>query len=225
MGREIMSKNKIIVVEDEEAIAKMIAMNLRVANYEPALFYDGMAAAESLKENHEYDLALLDVMLPGMDGFALLEVMKEYGIPVIFLTAKDDLSSKIQGLKGGAEDYVVKPFEILELLVRMEKVLERTNRLSSIIKVLNLEINFGEHTVRQDGKEVPLKPMEFELLAVLAKNKNIAISRENLLSMVWGVDYAGETRTVDVHIGQLRKKLNLGNHIKTVSKMGYRLEE
>ncbi len=220
-----MSKNKIIVVEDEEAIAKMIAMNLRVANYEPVLFYDGLAAAEALKENHEYDLALLDVMLPGMDGFALLEVMKQYGIPVIFLTAKDDLGSKIQGLKGGAEDYVVKPFEILELLVRMEKVLERTNRLSSVIKVLNMEINFEEHTVRQDGKEVLLKPMEFELLAVLAKNKNIAISRENLLSMVWGVDYAGETRTVDVHIGQLRKKLNLGNHIKTVSKMGYRLEE
>lgn len=220
-----MAKNKIIVVEDEEAIAKMIAMNLRVANYEAAVFYDGAEAAQSLKENHEYDLALLDVMLPGMDGFSLLEVMKEYKIPVIFLTAKEDLDSKIAGLKGGAEDYIVKPFEVLELLVRMEKVLERTNRLESRLKVLDMEINFEEHTVRQNGREILLKPMEFELLCVLAKNKNIAISRENLLSMVWGIDYMGETRTVDVHIGQLRKKLNLGEHIKTVSKMGYRLEE
>lgn len=224
-GVVIMSKNKIIVVEDEEAIAKMIAMNLRVANYETAVFYDGGVAAQSLKENHDYDLALLDVMLPGMDGFSLLEMMKSYKIPVIFLTAKDDLDSKIAGLKGGAEDYIVKPFEVLELLVRMEKVLERTNRLESCLKVLDMEINLEEHTVRQNGREVLLKPMEFELLCVLAKNKNIAISRENLLSMVWGVDYMGETRTVDVHIGQLRKKLNLGEHIKTVSKMGYRLEE
>ena len=220
-----MAKNKIIVVEDEEAIAKMIAMNLRVANYETKVFYDGGEAARFLKENHEYDLALLDVMLPGMDGFALLEIMKEYKIPVIFLTAKDDLDSKISGLKGGAEDYIVKPFEVLELLVRMEKVLGRTNRLGNRLKVLDLEINLEEHTVRQSGVEIPLKPMEFELLCVLAKNKNIAISREKLLSMVWGIDYMGETRTVDVHIGQLRKKLNLGEQIKTISKVGYRLEE
>ena len=160
-----------------------------------------------------------------MDGFALLPIVREYGIPVIFLTAKDDLASKIQGLKGGAEDYIVKPFEVLELLVRIEKVLARTKPEEHTLSVLNLEIDFEQHTVRQDGKEVSLKPMEFELLAVLARNKNRAISRENLLRMVWGVEYVGETRTVDVHIGQLRKKLNLADHIKTVSKLGYRLEE
>lgn len=220
-----MAKNKILIVEDEEAIAKMIAMNLKVADYEVRLFYDGREAADALEECHDYDLALLDVMLPGLDGFQLLEHLKPYDIPVIFLTAKDDIGSKIQGLKGGAEDYIVKPFEILELMVRMEKVLERTKRLSNVIQVLNMEINFEEHTVRQNGEEIPLKPMEFELLAVLAKNKNIAISRENLLRMVWGIDYMGETRTVDVHIGQLRKKLGLSDSIKTVSKMGYRLEE
>ena len=164
-------------------------------------------------------------MLPGKDGFELLDVMKKYDIPVIFLTAKDDLGSKIQGLKGGAEDYIVKPFEILELLVRMEKVLERADKLNRTIKILNMEINFEEHSVKQDGREVVLKPKEFELLSVLAKNKNIAISRENLLRMVWGIEYMGETRTVDVHIGQLRKKLGLADHIKTISKMGYRLEE
>lgn len=220
-----MAKNKILIVEDEEAIAKMIAMNLRVADYEVQMFYDGSEAADALPEQHDYDLALLDVMLPGRNGFELLEDMKQYDIPVIFLTAKDDIGSKIQGLKGGAEDYIVKPFEILELMVRIEKVLERTKKLSSVIHVLNMEINFEEHTVRQNGEEVLLKPMEFELLAVLAKNKNIAISRENLLRMVWGIDYMGETRTVDVHIGQLRKKLGLGEVIKTVSKLGYRLEE
>lgn len=216
---------KILIVEDETSIARMIAMNLGAANYETQIYYDGAEAARALEENHAYDLALLDVMLPGMDGFALLDVVKGYGIPVIFLTAKDDLLSKVQGLKGGAEDYIVKPFEVLELLVRIEKVLERSNKLSDVIRVLNMEINFKEHTVRQNGKEVALKPMEFNLLAVLAKNKNIAISRENLLKMVWGVDFMGETRTVDVHIGQLRKKLGLNEQIKTVSKLGYRLEE
>lgn len=220
-----MAKNRILIIEDEEAIAKMIAMNLRVANYETWIYQEGLEAEQGLQEDHMYDLALLDVMLPGKNGFELLEDMKRYDIPVIFLTAKDDLDSKIQGLTGGAEDYIVKPFEILELMVRMEKVLERRNKLEPVIRILDMEINMEERTVRKNGVEIPLKPMEFELLAVLAKNKNRAISRENLLRMVWGVDYMGETRTVDVHIGQLRKKLGLSEAIKTVSKMGYRLEE
>ena len=220
-----MAENRILIVEDEEAIAKMISMNLKVANYKTQLYYDGAEAAKALKEDHDYDLALLDVMLPGMNGFELLDVVKGYGIPVIFLTAKDDIGSKVQGLTSGAEDYIVKPFEVLELLVRMEKVLERSNKVSKVLRILDMEINFEEHSVRQNGKEVILKPKEFELLAVLAKNKNIAISRENLLRMVWGIEYMGETRTVDVHIGQLRKKLGLSDQIKTISKMGYRLEE
>ncbi|MBD5137199.1 MAG: response regulator transcription factor [Lachnospiraceae bacterium] len=220
-----MSENKILIVEDEESIAKMIAMNLKVANYKTQIYYDGTEAADSLKENHDYDLALLDIMLPGIDGFELLDIVRKYDIPVIFLTAKNDIDSKVQGLKGGAEDYIVKPFDILELLVRMEKVLERTNKLSNVATFCNIEMNFEEHTVRKDGKEVLLKPMEFDLLAVLVKNKNIAISRENLLKNVWGTDFIGETRTVDVHIGQLRKKLGLGENIKTIPKIGYRLEE
>lgn len=218
-------KNTILIVEDEVAIAKMISMNLKVSNYETKIYTDGMEAAQGLKENHQYDLALLDVMLPGMDGFELFEIVKQYNIPVIFLTAKDDIESKIHGLRGGADDYIVKPFEILELLVRIEKVLERSDKLSNVLKVLDLEINMSEHTVRKKGIEIPLKPKEFELLSVLVRNKNIAISREKLLSMVWGYEYMGETRTVDVHIGQLRKKLGLNDNIKTVSKMGYRLED
>ena len=219
-----MSK-RILIVEDEEAIAKMIAMNLRVANMQPVIFYDGAEAELSLKLDHNYDLALLDVMVPGKDGFELLEALKPYGIPVIFLTAKDDVASKVQGLTGGAEDYIVKPFEVLELLVRIDKVLARTQKTSDIIMVRDIEINLTEHTVRRNGEEIPLKNLEFELLAILAKNKNIAISRNDLLSLVWGVNYLGETRTVDVHIGQLRKKLDLHDVIKTIPKIGYRLEE
>ncbi len=220
-----MEQNKVLIVEDEISIAKMIAMNLKVAGYETKMFHDGREAAEALEEEHAYDIALLDVMLPGMDGFNLFEIVRTYEIPVIFLTAKDDINSKIQGLQGGAEDYIVKPFDMLELMVRMEKVLERTKKLGDVIRILDVEINFLEHSVRKNGEEVLLKPMEFDLLCVLARNKNIAISREELLRRVWGVDYLGETRTVDVHIGQLRKKLSLNDNIKTVSKMGYRLEE
>ena len=216
---------RILIVEDEEAIAKMIAMNLRVANMEPVIFYDGAAAEASLPADHNYDLALLDVMVPGKSGFELLASLKPYGIPVIFLTAKDDVSSKVQGLTGGAEDYMVKPFEVLELLVRIDKVLARTQKGAEIIKVRDLEINLEEHTVRKNGEEILLKNLEFELLAVLAKNKNIAISRNDLIGLVWGINYLGETRTVDVHIGQLRKKLGLHDCIKTIPKVGYRLEE
>ncbi len=220
-----MAQNRVLIVEDEISIAKMIAMNLKVAGYETKMFHDGREAAEALEEERAYDIALLDVMLPGMDGFSLFEIVRSYEIPVIFLTAKDDINSKIQGLQGGAEDYIVKPFDMLELMVRMEKVLERTKKLGDVIRILDIEINFLEHSVRKNGEEVLLKPMEFDLLCVLARNKNIAISREELLRRVWGMDYLGETRTVDVHIGQLRKKLSLNDNIKTVSKMGYRLED
>lgn len=220
-----MESNKVLIVEDEISIAKMISMNLTVAGYHTTIFHDGAEAAKAIRQINDYDIALLDVMLPGMDGFELFEIIKTYEIPVIFLTAKDDIASKVQGLQGGAEDYIVKPFEMLELMVRMEKVLERTQKLCDTIRFLDVEINISARTVRKNGKEIPLKPMEFELLCVLARNKNIAISREELLRRVWGVDFVGETRTVDVHIGQLRKKLSLANHIKTISKMGYRLEE
>lgn len=220
-----MAKNRVLIVEDEIAIAKMIAMNLKVAGYDIVMFQDGRETAEALESDHAYDIALLDIMVPGMDGLELLPVVKGYGIPVIFLTARDDIGTKVQGLRDGAEDYIVKPFEMLELMVRMEKVLERTKKTSDTIQILDVEINLAEHTVRKNGMEISLKPMEFELLCVLAKNRNIAISREELLRMVWGVDYMGETRTVDVHIGQLRKKLDLSDHIKTISKVGYRLED
>lgn len=220
-----MARNRILVVEDDEPIAKVIRKNLTAAGYAVAACYDGAEAAKLLASDTDFDLALLDIMLPGMDGFELMGYMKHYDIPVIYLTAKADISSKVQGLKDGAEDYIVKPFEVLELLVRIEKVLERTGRMKQVLSAANIEINLLERSVRRNGEEISLKPMEFDLLVMLAKNKNIVLSRERLLSGVWGVDFAGETRTVDVHIGQLRKKLGLWGSIRTISKMGYRLED
>ena len=220
-----MARNRILVVEDDEAISKVIQKNLISTGYAVSAFFDGAEAAEALQADTDFDLALLDVMLPGMDGFQLLEHLRGPGIPVIYLTARSDLDSKLQGLQNGAEDYIVKPFEVLELLIRIEKVLERTGRLNKVLHAAGLTISLLERAVRRDGVEIPLKPMEFDLLVMLAKNKNIALSRERLLHGVWGVDFAGETRTVDVHIGQLRKKLGLSASIKTISKMGYRLED
>ncbi|WP_281085849.1 response regulator transcription factor [Eubacterium ruminantium] len=216
--------SRILVVEDEEAISRMIAVNLEYSGYTPVVFGDGKEAADSLMIDHDYDLALLDVMLPGMDGFKLFEVVKSRGIPAIFLTAKDDIASKVTGLKEGAEDYIVKPFEVLELMVRIEKVLERTGAFNDVINICDLEIDLNAMTVKRNGEEIHLKAMEFKLLEVLVRNKNKAISREKLLSMVWGDDYFGETRTVDVHVGQLRKKLGLEDDIKTIHRFGYRLE-
>ena len=215
---------RILVVEDEEAIARMIAVNLECSGYEPVVFHDGQEAAEGLAQDADYSLALLDVMLPGMDGFALFDIVKAKGIPVIFLTAKDDVVSKVTGLRGGAEDYIVKPFEVLELMVRIEMVLERTGALARKEKICGLEVDFEAMRVTLNGEEIHLKAMEFKLLEVLIRNRNKAVSREKLLTLVWGTDFMGETRTVDVHIAQLRKKLGLEDAIKTIPKFGYRLE-
>ena len=217
--------NRILVVEDDTAISELICMNLEVTGYEVVPVLDGNEVEGTLEIEEDFDLALLDIMLPGKDGFELLGVMKKYGIPVIYITAKADVNSKIKGLRSGAEDYIVKPFEVLELLVRVEKVLERTGKQKEIIQVKDLEIHLSEHKVTRNGQTVSLKPMEYDLLVLLAKNKNVAFTREQMLNEVWGSNYLGETRTIDVHIGQLRRKLDLSDVIKTIPKIGYRLEE
>ena len=217
--------NRILVVEDDTAMSELICMNLEVTGYEVVPVLDGNEVEGTLEKEEDFDLALLDIMLPGKDGFELLGVMKKYGIPVIYITAKADVNSKIKGLRSGAEDYIVKPFEVLELLVRVEKVLERTGKQKEIIQVKDLEIHLSEHKVTRNGQTVSLKPMEYDLLVLLAKNKNVAFTREQMLNEVWGSNYLGETRTIDVHIGQLRRKLDLSDVIKTIPKIGYRLEE
>lgn len=217
--------NRILVVEDEPAIADGIAINLQCAGYSCSVFGDGYEAAVALRTDHSYDLALLDIMLPGLDGFALLPHMQKYGIPVIYLTAKNDATSEITGLKGGAEDYIVKPFEVMTLLVRIEKVLARTGKLNNVLRFGDLIADTSNRTITKAGEEVNLTPLEFDLLALLLRYPNRTIPREQLLTEVWGTDFFGDTRTVDVHIAHIRKKLDLGDHIKTVAKVGYRLED
>lgn len=220
-----MIKNRILVVEDDKAIADGITVNLNYSGYQYSVFDNGKTAADSLAADHSYDLALLDIMLPGLDGFELFDHMEKYNIPVIYITAKSDTLSEIKGLRGGAEDYIIKPFDILTLLVRIEKVLERTGKLNQIIRVKDVTLDTRNHIVSKGGQVVPLKPMEFEVLALLAKHKRRTISRDNLLNEVWGADFFGGTHTVDVHISNIRKKLDLGDVIRTIPKCGYRLEE
>ena len=213
---------RILVVEDDEAINKLICMNLNVAGYETVPVFDGAAAKAALASSGAFDLALLDIMLPQADGFSLLEPLNARGVPAIFLTAKNDLESKLRGLTEGAEDYIVKPFEILELLVRVEKVLARHGASNDAIALGEVEIHPLERVVLRSGEAVPLTPIEFDLLLLFARNRNIALSREPLLGSVWGADFLGESRTVDIHISQLRRKTGLS--IVSVPKIGYRLE-
>ena len=220
-----MVKNRILVVEDDKAISDGIAVNLEYSGYDYRVFGDGQEAADSLLEDHSYDIALLDIMLPGIDGFELLEYMKRYNIPVIYLTAKTDMASEIKGLREGAEDYIIKPFHILTLLVRIEKVLKRTGKLDQILRIKDITIDLKEHKVLKAGEEITLTPLEFEVLAMLTKYKNRIIPREKLLDEIWGVDFFGGTRTVDVHIANIRRKLDISNRIKTIPKYGYRLED
>ncbi len=218
-------KNKILVIEDDRAISELLCMNLDAAGYETVAAYDGEEAQQLLLWNEDADLAVVDIMLPGKDGFSLMEDFRSKEIPVIYLTAKDDVASKVKGLKLGAEDYMVKPFEMLELLVRIEKVLERTGRAKKILTIRDIVVDIQSHQVSKSGVPVNLKPMEYDLFVLLLQNKNIALGREELLKRVWGEAFLGESRTVDVHIGQLRKKLGLYEEIKTIPKLGYRLEE
>jgi two-component system, OmpR family, alkaline phosphatase synthesis response regulator PhoP len=217
--------NRILIAEDDPSISAFIANNLQYTGYEYVAFSDGLEVARSLPEDHAYDLALLDVMLPGMDGFELMEPMTKYNIPVIYVTAKADVSSKIKGLRDGAEDYIVKPFEVLELLVRIEKVLDRMGKLNQVLQFRDVVISLADRTATMCGRRVDLAPLEFDLLAMLARYKDRTLPRERLLKEIWGVDFVGGTRTVDVHIANLRRKLNLHRELKSVSKIGYRLED
>lgn len=216
-------RGKILIVEDDIAISSLIKLQLSTANYETEQIYDGFKSVEMIMKNH-YDLILLDVMLPGLSGFEVIQEIKDLDLPIIFLTAKDSVIDKVSGLKLGAEDYIVKPFESIELLARIETVLRRYNKIENIIIFKNIKINIIERTVKKNNKVIDLTLKEFELLYLLVKNKNIALTREIILEKIWNYDYIGGTRTVDIHIGLLRKKLNLHDDIKTVYKIGYRLE-
>ncbi len=220
-----MAANRILLVEDDHSIADAVALNLRTVGYEVVFFDDGGIASDSLKTDHSYDLALLDIMLPGMDGFELFARMEKYNIPVIYMTARTDSESEVRGLRDGAEDYIVKPFAIVTLLVRIEKVLARTGRLNQVYRYRDFTLDAENRTLTRAGEPIDLPPLEFDVFTVLIKNKNRTVSRDRILNEIWGEDYFGDIRTVDVRIANLRKKLGLSEEIRTISKAGYRLEE
>ena len=208
---------KILVVEDEAPIRDLISINLQLVGYEVFTAEDGIVA-ENFLEKQKVDLILLDVMIPGIDGFSLIEKIKKHNIPVIFVTAKESVLDRVKGLRLGADDYIIKPFETIELLARIEVVLRRYNKNSHIIKFKNIEVDTNQRSVKLNDKEVYLTVKEYELLILLLQNKNIALSRDQILERVWGFEYGGETRTVDIHIQRIREKLDLKNNIKICQK-------
>lgn len=214
--------NTILIVEDDENIAKYIQTCLNVGGYGSEICVDGQSAVE-LAVGRGYDLILLDVMLPGLDGFEVMEKIKKYDIPVIYLTAMQDVTSKVRGLKSGAEDYIVKPFETLELLARIELVMKRHHKADTVLHYGTIRLEMEKHTVQMEGRPISLTPKEFDVLAFFIQHLDIVISREHLLAAVWGYQFEGETRTVDTHVQQVRKKLNLQGLLVTVPKYGYRL--
>ena len=216
--------NTILIVEDERGISDLTRFSLEAAGYQCECAYDGMVAADMIEEN-KYDLILLDIMLPKVDGYELIEYIKNYDIPVIFVSAKGQVEDKVKGLRMGAEDYLVKPFEVVELLARVETVLRRFGRGDQKIIVAGAEIYPDSYRVIRNNEEVSLTTKEFELMLLFARNRNIALFRDKIYESVWGGEYLEECRTVDLHVQRLRKKMNWENHIVSVHKIGYRLED
>lgn len=215
---------KILVVEDDESIANLIRINLKAEGYKCICALDGKTGADYI-ENDYFDLILLDIMLPEISGYELLEYIKPIGTPVIFLTAKNEIDDRIRGLKLGADDYITKPFQVGELLARVEALLRRYGKINNRITFADVEIDMDSRTVKKDGKTVDLTIKEFDLLVELIQNKNVALYRERLYEKVWGEPYVGDTRTLDSHIQRLRRKLDWDKYIKTVFRIGYRLED
>ena len=214
---------KILIVEDDPNIAKLMEATVAIGGYDSEICGNG-AEAFAKMEGANYDLILLDVMLPDMSGFEIMQKRANTESPVIFITAKQELTDKVRGLRLGAEDYIVKPFEAMELLARIEVILRRVKRTERVYHYGDISVNVEEHTCKNGGEDVYLTPKEFEVLVFFIQHKDVAISRDRLLAAVWGFEYEGESRTIDIHIQQLRKKLNLKDKLVTIPKLGYRLE-
>ncbi len=213
----------ILVVEDDEAIANLICVSLSAEGYRCTCARDGMEGADYI-ERQSFDLVLLDIMLPEVDGYELLEFIKPTGTPVIFLTAKGSIEDKVRGLRAGADDYLSKPFQIGELLARVEAVLRRLGKGERQLEVGDVSVRLDSRQVLKSGVALTLTVKEFDLLVELMRNRNIALYREQLYEKVWKEPFNGETRTLDSHIQRLRKKLGWEDRIRTVFRIGYRLE-
>ena len=215
--------NKILIIEDEKAINELIRISLSDAGYLCKCAYDGLQGAD-LIEKESFDLILLDIMLPKIDGYELMEYIYPLNIPVIFLTAKADVKDRVKGLKMGAEDYIVKPFEIIELLARVETVLRIFDKVSRYLSVYDVSVDTLSRIVKKGNQVINLTVKEYELLLLFLQNKNIALFRDRIYELIWQENYRGDSRTVDLHVQRLRKKIGLEDKIVSVYKIGYRLE-
>lgn len=214
---------RILIVEDEKPISNLIKISLRNAGYQCDCAMDGSEAIDKI-DNGKYDLILLDIMLPEIDGFELLQYIRPLEIPVIFLTAKKDVKDRVKGLRMGAEDYIVKPFEVAELIARVEVVLRRYKKTEEIFYINGLMVNCSSMKVERDGEPISLTPKEFELLLLFLRTPNTALYRETIYERVWGGEMQYGSKTVDLHVQRLRKKTGLQNELQAVKKIGYRLE-
>lgn len=214
---------QILIVEDEKPISELLRLSLSKAGYHCTCVYDGITAANRL-EKEIYDLILLDVMLPGISGFELMDYIRAIGTPVIFITAKNAVSDRVKGLRMGAEDYIVKPFEILELQARVEGVLRRHGKLETVLEVGGLQINTLAMSVSRGGAEIPLTRKEYDIALLFARNPGIVLYKSTIYEHVWGGEYPEGTRTVELHVQRMKKKVGWDNLIRPVYAVGYRLE-
>ena len=214
---------RILIVEDEKAICDLIDLNLSSAGYHCVSVQDGLEAINRI-EQENFDLILLDIMLPGADGYDVMDYIRPFGVPVIFITAKHEVKDKVKGLKLGADDYLVKPFDVVELVARVEAVLRRYNKTEQHLTAGDVVVDVEARRVTKNGKPVVLTNKEFGLLLLFIKNKNVALFREKLYEAVWEGEYFGDSRTLDLHVQRLRKKLGWEHNLVAVYKVGYRLE-
>lgn len=214
---------KILIVDDEKPICDLIDMNLSAAGYSCVAVQDGLAAIDAVERN-TFDLVLLDIMLPGADGYDVMEYIRPYKVPVIFISAKHEVKDRVKGLKLGADDYLIKPFDVTELLARVEAVLRRYNKTDKMITLGDVEIDVEARRVTRSGNPVPLTSKEFDLMLLFVENRNIALFRENLYERVWDDEYLANSRTLDLHVQRLRRKLGWEKNLVAVYKVGYRLE-
>ena len=214
---------KILVVDDEKEIADLIEVYLKNDGYTVYKYYNGTDALQCIGET-ALDLAVLDIMLPDIDGFELMEYIRPLEIPVIFITAKNSVQDKVKGLRMGAEDYIVKPFEIIELLARIDVVLRRYHKADDIIKIAGLMIDTKSRKVTRGGIEIALTPKEYELLLLFAQNPNTALYRETIYERIWEKEFVYGSKAVDLHIQRLRRKAHLEKELQAVNKVGYRFE-
>lgn len=214
---------KVLIVDDEKPICDLIDINLTAAGYQCKAVQDGLQAID-LIERENFDLILLDVMLPGADGYDIMEYIRPLKVPVIFISAKHEVKDRVKGLRLGAEDYLVKPFDVVELVTRVEVVLRRFNKTQKLLQAGDVTVDVEARTVTKAGNPIVLTNKEYGLLVLFIRNKNVALFKETLYEKVWGDEYIADSRTLELHVQRLRKKMGWEHNLVAVYKVGYRLE-